>query len=113
MAAIDQWVAARGRTSPSRLIEPRSSRTRALRCRPREKRPVGNDLALFFGTRQGGGGSGGRRGMRAVARVVWTAGVLFFLLHPRSGQAADTSASVPAAADLEAAVDAIFARYSA
>ena len=51
--------------------------------------------------------------MRAVARVVWTAGVLFLLLHPPPGQAADTTAPVPAAADLGAAVDAIFARYTA
>src|SRR5258708_19591890 len=51
--------------------------------------------------------------MGAVAGVVWTAGVLFLLLRPPPGQAADTTAPVPAAADLGAAVDAIFARYTA
>ncbi len=38
--------------------------------------------------------------MRAVARVVWTAGVLFLLLHPPPGRAAGTTAPVPAVADL-------------
>ncbi len=51
--------------------------------------------------------------MRAVGRVVRTAGVLFLLLHPPPGRAAGTTAPVPAVADLGPAVDAIFARYTA